>query len=144
MLVRNSELYTRNVNSVDWLCHHRDFVEKYEWGCGDRPLHWMWYQICSELPVDARLLEIGCYMGQVLSLWGLCSKKLARNFRVYGVTPLSPEPDIVSTYKDINYREAIEKIHWRFDVPMCKLIVGLSQDQKCVDEAREIGPLDVL
>jgi cephalosporin hydroxylase len=144
MLVKNPDLYNLNVNSTPFLRDHRDFVEKYEWGCGDRPLHWMWYQICSELPVDAKLLEIGCYMGQVLSLWALIGRKLGRNFRVYGITPLSPEPDIHSAYKDINYREAIEKIHWRFDLSNPELFVGLSQDQTCIDKARNLGELDVL
>lgn len=126
--IANWDKYTEKTNSIPWLKQHRDWVEKNNHGFGDRPLHYMWYKILRKLGVGSTLLEIGVYKGQVISLWGLISRHLQKNFRVYGVTPLISTTDQYHQFEDLDYRQAISDIHDEFLLPQPTIIQGLSQD----------------
>lgn len=80
--------YGEKTDSISWLKAHRDWVEQHNYGFGDRPLHYMWYELCQILPDKAVLLEIGVFKGQVISLWALIGKKLKKDFKVWGLTKL--------------------------------------------------------
>ena len=87
------EEFTHNTDTIPWLKAHRDHVEANNLGFGDRAFHYHWYLILQHLhrlhpdrPLEA--LEIGVYKGQVISLWGLISKKLDFPLEVTAVSPL--------------------------------------------------------
>ncbi|HXU38822.1 MAG TPA: class I SAM-dependent methyltransferase [Blastocatellia bacterium] len=82
--------FTRLTDMTGWLKEHRDFVERNEWGFGDRAFHHMWLLLLQHVakrfaPVKA--LELGVYRGQVISLWKLISTELALDSVITGVSP---------------------------------------------------------
>lgn len=87
--------FTEMTNQTDFLRRHRDWIEENKWGFGDRAFHYLWFLLLSELSRaqdNARMLEIGVYKGQVLSLWALIARRLSFDLEIVGVTPLSGKP----------------------------------------------------
>ncbi len=92
----NDELwldFARFTDTIPWLKAHRDQVEANKLGFGDRAFHYQWFLLLQYLhglhagrPLQA--LEIGVYKGQVISLWGLISEKLAIPLQVTAVSPM--------------------------------------------------------
>src|SRR4051812_14785187 len=68
------ETFTANVNALPYLKAHRDYIEKHQYGYGDRPYHWMWKVVVDALPKSFSMLEIGVFQGQTLSLAALIAK----------------------------------------------------------------------
>jgi hypothetical protein len=91
----NEDLYkefTTRANQVQFLKEHRDWVEKNDWGFGDRAFHYMWllitHHLCSGAIQEApTALEIGVYKGQVLSLLALCAQQLGSRLGLYAISP---------------------------------------------------------
>jgi len=82
--------FTLLTDSILWLRAHRDWVERHEFGYGQRAFHYLWYLLLSALasrfrPVD--MLEIGVYKGQIISLAALVARE--RGFEA-DITALSP------------------------------------------------------
>lgn len=126
--------YTKKVNETPWLKAHRDWVEENKWGFGDRPLHWMWYELLQKLPDDALLVEIGVYKGQTLSLWRLISNKLKKNFSIWGISPMIATSDKYHQFEDIDYVWHINEIHATFELELPDLLEGYSTDMEIIEQ----------
>jgi len=91
----NEELhreFTARTNEIPFLKEHRDWVEKNQWGFGDRAFHYMWLLVAQHLCSGVfhhppSLLEIGVYKGQVLSLLALCARQLSARLDLYAISP---------------------------------------------------------
>lgn len=83
--------FTENTNKLALLKNHRDYVEKNKLGFGDRAFQYMWYLLLEDLhkklPI-VRMLEIGVFKGQVISLWSLLTKEFNRQAEIAAITPL--------------------------------------------------------
>lgn len=134
------------VNDFEELKNHRDWVIQNDWGYGNRALHWMWYLISKELPVDFSFLEIGVFKGQIMSLMSLLNKHHKKNGTVYGITPLDNTGDKYSKHPDVNYEDCIQRIYHQFglDAEDMGILEGLSNDPEIIEAATEYGPYDVI
>src|SRR5688572_14023187 len=84
--------FTDMTMSHQLLMKHRSYIEENNLGFGDRAFHYMWFLLLEHLferNNTLRLLEIGVYKGQVISLWNLIGRELKRECYVSGITPLS-------------------------------------------------------
>lgn len=94
----NDYLWSRFAGMTDaipCLRTHRDWVEKHQWGFGDRAFHYMWYLLLKEEVLsqsEPRLLEIGVFRGQVLSLWALLCRQHDKTANIFGISPFSGSP----------------------------------------------------
>lgn len=130
------ELFTDLVNKDEVLCGHRDWVQNNIWGFGERSFHYLWKLLLSELPESPKILEIGCFRGQTLSLF----KLLRPDALVFGITPL----DTSGGMWESDYGTDIKRIHDKFGVELPVLIIGQSQDDSMVYEAMKQSPFDVV
>lgn len=93
----NDELwheFNRRLHEVPLLERHRLWVETNEHGFGDRAFHYLWYLLLRDELLTRpapRLLEIGVYKGQVISLWAALATALGARERttIAAITPLS-------------------------------------------------------
>lgn len=131
--------YTKETDKIPELKELRDWVEKNEFGFGDRPLYYMWYEILSNLPRNATLAEIGVYKGQTLALWRTISNLLDKNFTIIGITPLESTTDVYHTHEDSDYLADIKKIHDEFELKPPTIIHGFSQNV-----SEKLGDVDAL
>lgn len=150
--------FEERTNSISCLKTHRDWVEKNSWGFGDRAFHYMWYLILRDVvwktPVP-KLLEIGVYKGQVISLWALIARQLRSSVQITGISPfessnpwfarnrvLSRIAQIVfkmyrddvrsaNLYNAENYLDCVHHIFREFELSEANvsLLRGYSQDQ---------------
>lgn len=84
--------FTRRTDKFPFLKEHRDFIEKNNLGFGDRAFHYMWYLLISHLVLKnghPKVLEIGVYKGQVISLWALIAKYLNSTIDIVAVSPFT-------------------------------------------------------
>src|SRR5262245_57495914 len=84
--------FTRLTNTISYLRHHRDWVEKYNWGFGDRAFHYMWYLLTTQeifSKANPTMLEIGVYKGQIISLWALIAANQGATPHIYAISPLT-------------------------------------------------------
>jgi hypothetical protein len=105
--------FTDMTNQEETLREHRDYIEKNKLGFGDRAFHSMWYLLLTDLSKKLgkiRMLEIGVYKGQVISLWSLLVKKMNIPAEISAITPLEGN---VSTNKIFNNR-IVNKIRQTF------------------------------
>lgn len=97
--------FTRLTDTIGWLKEHRDFVEKNEWGFGDRAFHYMWLLLLTAVSKNftpVRALEIGIYRGQVMSLWQLISTQLDLQIVLTGVSPFEGNLNASRVVRRIN------------------------------------------
>ena len=133
-----------NANPV--LKRHRDFVELNEYGFGDRSFHYLWKLLVDQMSDQFSFLEVGVFKGQILSLVPLLARASNRRCRTYGVTPLTSYRDRNSVYADTNYRQAIEDIFRRFEVPLddMEIVQGFSTDEDVQRRAADRAPYDIV
>lgn len=138
--------FYQKVQGVDWLKAHRDWVETNQWGLGDRPFHWMWKIAVDVMPQTFKLLEIGCYRGQILSLIGLLAKHADKAATIYGVSPFKGTHDAINSYDaGLDYISDIRRIFHEFQVDSDFVpIQGLSQNRQIIAAAREYAPFDIV
>jgi len=82
--------FHEHTDSVQFLKAHRDWVEKNSWGFGDRAFHYMWYLILRDDVLrrpEPKLLEIGVYKGQIISLWALIASQTQSSAAITAVSP---------------------------------------------------------
>lgn len=91
---------------------HRKYYAKKSRGFGEAAFHALWYQIVTERHPH-RMLEIGVYRGQILSLWNLIAKQEGIFIDVWGLSPMAETGDQVSNYVKIDYEMDIEA-HFAF------------------------------
>ena len=120
--------------SPEWLKEHREYFKEDFRGFGEDAFHAMWYFIFKEFS-PKKVLEIGIYRGQVISLWGLISEKLNINTDISGISPFSPAGDTVSVYlKNINYYEDVIKNCAHFNKKLPQLYKGYSTDMEMIQK----------
>ncbi len=128
---KNEDAYHKHVNrdlvalvNADPLLEaHRNYIDQFQFGFGERSFQFVWKLICEQLPDSPSLLEIGCYKGQILSLW----KLLRPDANVFGVTPLD-DTGLGWQHEEGFYANAIKKIHDDFELEQPILIVGKSNE----------------
>ena len=108
-----------------WIIHHRKYFK--DKGFGEDAFHAFWFDIISTFK-PKRLLEIGVYRGQVISLWALIGKKLDFEMEVVGISPLNNSADTVSSYISMDYESDVYShfLHFSLDLPTIKK--GLSKE----------------
>jgi hypothetical protein len=136
--------FTANVNATPYLKAHRDFVEAYGFGYGDRPFHWVWKTLVEQSPDNLKFLEIGVFQGQVLSLVKLIAREMKKTATVFGITPLNTLGDKYATHPEMDYLERIKQIHNEFSLPSPVIMKGQSFDPRIQALAREEGPYDIV
>ncbi len=106
----------------------------------------MWNIIVNHLPQGFKFLEIGVYMGQVVSLVSLLSEANKKEGLVFGITPLTNAGDKYSKHPQVDYRKAIGRIYNRFGMRrnQIRLIEGVSNDERVIAAAERIGPYDAI
>lgn len=146
-------------NSIPFLKAHRDWVEKNSWGFGDRAFHYMWYLTLRDDVLkrpEPKLLEIGVYKGQAISLWALIASQLQSSVQITAISPFeSSKPwfaknrflnrmaqmiftvyrdDVRSAnlYDDDNYLDCVHRIFSQFGLSAANVsfVRGYSQDQE--------------
>ncbi|GAB6272762.1 MAG: hypothetical protein STSR0003_26130 [Smithella sp.] len=111
---------------------HRDYFKQEQRGFGEDAFHAAWWLLLSEFK-PFRMLEIGVYRGQVISLWGVISKYLEYPVEIHGISPFSPSGDSVSTYlNNLDYmNDVLESFRvWKINAPV--LVKALSTDQEAI------------
>ena len=147
------------------LKRHRDWVEDNKWGFGDRAFHAMWFLMLADLASrqakPLRLLEIGVYKGQVLSLWTMIARHLNVSAEVTGISPLAGKPPVMSIlhrlrmvvdrgyredamvgnlHEQSNFASDVRKIFGEFglDPSSMRLVEGLSQDPAVHSQVKDM------
>lgn len=135
------------VNSDEELSAHRTFIEKHAYGMGERCFHWLWKLIVDEMPDEFRFLEIGVYMGQVLSLIRLLADRTMREADIVGVTLLSPSSggmEVRPNHPDVDYMARITTLHDKFELQYPSIVVGDSTDPAIQRATSRTGPFDIV
>lgn len=105
-LLDKTSLYEKELNAriPKSIKLHREYFSKNNRGFGEPIFHLMWFEIfCKYKPL--RILEIGVYRGQTLSLFCLLAKGINPDlkFEVHGISPFDSTGDSVSLYSDMDY-----------------------------------------
>jgi cephalosporin hydroxylase len=112
---------------------HRDYFKQEQRGFGEDAFHAAWWLLFAEFK-PFRMLEIGVYRGQVISLWALICKQLGYPAEIHGISPFSPVGDSVSSYlQNLDYMEDVLNAfqYWQLDPPV--FVKALSTDSKAVE-----------
>jgi len=109
-----------------WLREHRNFFKQDSRGFGEDAFHSYWFSLIENYK-PSRLLEIGVYRGQTISLWALIGAKLNYEMEIVGISPLDNSGDEVSSYLDIDYERDILENFERFGLNKPTLIKGFSK-----------------
>jgi hypothetical protein len=138
--------FKRMVYSTPELKEHRDWVVHNQWGYGNRAFHWLWNLLIDWAPIDFKMLEIGVFKGQTISLVSLLNKLYNKNGQVFGLTPLNKSGDYFCEHPDIDYEQAIATIYAKFglDASDLSLIEGYSNQPEIIEKARTAGPFDII
>lgn len=150
------ELMTELTWAEPHLGEHRRHVEQNNLGFGDAAFHAMWLRLLDRAHRrfgTVRVLEIGVFKGQVISLWALIRKHWNMDIRISAITPLTGQPvprsNIIrkvrayfdpgireqicnaNYYPEDDYAGAIKQLFKRFDVDygVIDLYQGYSTDQ---------------
>lgn len=132
------------VQATPYLKAHRDYVETGKFGYGDRPFHWLWKLLIDACPSELKMLEIGVFQGQTISLAALVARETGKSAKIVGVTPLNTAGDQYATHPDINYEYRIRQIHLDHGVGRPDIMCGYSFDPRIQLLAREDGPYDIV
>jgi len=91
--------FTALAQSDPLLNSHRRYIEENHLGFGDAAFHYLWLLILKKVTATAspRLLEIGVYKGQIISLWALLLEHLNCSGEIHAISPLRGDP--ISTSK---------------------------------------------
>lgn len=116
-----------------WLKEHRTYFSKEQRGFGECTFNAMWHLIFKELKPQ-KVLEIGIYRGQTLSLFSLLSQKLNLDTEVHGISPFTSAGDSVSKYlENLDYMEDVKNNFKHFNLPAPFLYKGYSNDKEMID-----------
>jgi predicted O-methyltransferase YrrM len=146
------------------LAAHRNYVEEKKLGFGDPAFHSMWARLL-DLAVRrhqrVRLLEIGVFKGQVISLWALLAKIYSWPIEISCITPFkgNPQPknkiiQKIKTlcskkyreeaasgnfYKNENYEKIIREHfhHHKLNFEIVRVYQGYSNDSKILKQIKE-------
>ena len=90
------------------LLEHRRFFEKNRRGFGETAFHSMWWLIFNEYRPE-KILEIGVYRGQTITLFAMIGKILNYKPEVHGLSPFSRDGDTVSNYVQLDYFKDVQE-----------------------------------
>lgn len=124
------ESFIEKVNADPVLKEHRDYVETNIFGFGERSFHWLWKILLDELPETPTLLEIGCFRGQILSLWSILKPQAS----IFGITPLDTSGDVWQS----DYAADIKKIHDDFKLEQPFIYHGRSDNPEIIKTASNL------
>jgi hypothetical protein len=116
-------------NAPKLIRNHRLYFSKNGRGFGEDAMHGMWWTLLNEFR-PKRLLEIGVYRGQTISLWQLVASITNQEMEIWGISPLSSSGDEVSNYADLDYESDIRENFQAFGLETANLMRGLSTDSK--------------
>jgi len=125
-----------------WLWRHNHYFKLGSRGFGEPAFHSAWYAVLKHYR-PRRLLEIGVYRGQVLSLWSLIGKQLDFPVEVTGLSPFENIGDEVSSYKNLDFVADIESHYEYFGLPD-PLLVKMSSTSECAKSIIEHGKWDLV
>lgn len=158
------ELFTERVNQTAILKDHRDWIEANRWGFGDRAFHYLWLLLIQDLAdyskSPIRMLEIGVFKGQTLSLWALLCREAGVDAELVGISPMLGKPPLPRVFHrarmlvDSGYREDalvgnlhvqsdfaldVQKVFDTFGLTLdgVTLIRGLSQESSVWEQVRD-------
>jgi len=147
--------FTQLVQTIPFLKEHRKYIEDNDLGFGDAAFHYMWYLLIQHVAKTfpcPKVLEIGVFKGQVISLWSLIAAQQQLEISRAGISPLKGNPlpesrwsrrwnslinlrfrrDLASGnfYPEENYRSIIADLFntFQLDVSQVRLIEGYSND----------------
>jgi hypothetical protein len=132
--------YARRAPQV--LRDHRTYYSIDFRGYGEEAFHAAWLLLMLERQ-PSRMLEIGVYRGQIMSLWALLGRWLGRSIEVHGVSPLTEAGDSVSVYKSLDYATDIATHFRHFELGEPSITRAYSTDPEGVAAIRN-GPWDVI
>jgi hypothetical protein len=145
------------------LSAHRRHIEENRLGFGDPAFHSMWLTLLKAATQrfgTPRMLEIGVYKGQVISLWALLALKLNLDVSISAISPLAGQPQPHSKwrarllyrvsrrfreqvnngnfYEDADYEGAVRGLfaHWKIDFGRVAMHRGFSTDEKLLHALR--------
>lgn len=116
--------FGRDTDAIRFLKAHRDWVEQNSWGFGDRAFHYLWYLLLRDDVLnrpDPKLLEIGVYKGQVISLWALTASELHRSAAITAVSPFESAKPWFARNRMLNRVAQMIFRHYRDDVRSANL-----------------------
>jgi hypothetical protein len=89
---------------------HRKYFSKFSRGFGEEIFHLMWLDIFWKFK-PTKILEIGVYRAQTLSLFSLLAEKvsISDDFEVHGLSPFDNSGDAVSSYISLDYLQDCKK-----------------------------------
>jgi hypothetical protein len=129
-------LYEFRRRVPDGIREHRDYFRRSDRGFGEDAFHGAWWLLFEE-HCPRRVLEIGVYRGQTISLWMLAAQMRSYPCEVHGISPLEPLGDSVSSYPDgFDYESDIRGSFDRFGIPQPTLVRALSTDLAAVEHMR--------
>ena len=95
--------------SDSWLRDHRIYFTNENRGFGEDAFHAMWFLIFSQYK-PKKVLEIGVYRGQTISLFRLLSDRFNLMTEIHGISPFTSSGDEVSKYIDnLDYKKDVIK-----------------------------------
>ncbi len=113
-----------------WLKDHRNYFKNNKRGFGEDAFHAMWYKLFQEYK-PKKILEIGVYRGQTISLFALLSKMNNITPEIHGISPLTSAGDNVSVYlKNLDYEDDIKTNFKYFKLSTPILHKGFSTDEE--------------
>lgn len=109
---------------------HRKYFTRDHRGFGEDAFHAMWYILFREFR-PKKILEIGVYRGQTLTLFSYLNELNSNSYELHGISPFTSSGDDVSVYLDnLNYYEDVVKNFEEFNLPIPNLHKGLSTDEE--------------
>ncbi|MCX6227024.1 MAG: class I SAM-dependent methyltransferase [Bacteroidia bacterium] len=126
-----------NYRCLELVREHRTYFKEDHRGFGEDAFHAMWWLLLSEFRPQ-RMLEIGVYRGQVISLWSLILEKIFKQqYEVHGISPFTPNGDSVSNYLDgLDYMGDVISTfrHWNLKEPV--LVKALSAEPAAINHIK--------
>lgn len=98
--------------SPGWIWKHNRYFASEGRGFGEPAFHIAWYEIIKFYK-PRRMLEIGVYRGQVISLWTLIGREIGLSIEVAGLSPFTNLGDSVSQYQSLDFIADI-KSHFKY------------------------------
>jgi Methyltransferase domain len=156
--------FSRIIIEIPFLNEHRQHIEQYQLGFGDRAFHYMWFLIIQYIAhkfPQSQLLEIGVFKGQVISLWSLIAKQLSLDISITGISPLKGNPlpksvwvkrfkQIIDSqfrrnleagnfYPDEDYKKILENLFSRFNLDFSdiRILQGYSTDETILSQVQQ-------
>lgn len=111
---------------------HRRYFQQERRGFGEDAFHPMWYVLFDRFRFR-RVLEIGVYQGQVVTLWGLLARHLGYACEVHALSPFVEQGDSVSRYEKRDYLEDLANHSAFFGLPLPMLCRSHSTSPEAED-----------